>query len=51
MKIRVLLLGIVILLAVSTVELFAGGGKVRGENGHGEVHQVQLKDPPPFQEN
>jgi len=30
--------------------VFAGGDKVRGENGEGEVNQVQVMDPPPFQE-
>ena len=29
--------------------VFAAGGKVRGENGQGEVVQVQIQDPPPFQ--
>ena len=28
---------------------FAGGGKVRGDNGQGAVNQVQVEDPPPFQ--
>jgi len=28
---------------------FAGGDKVRGENGQGDVNQVQVQDPPPFQ--
>jgi len=28
---------------------FAGGDKVRGENGQGAVNQVQVQDPPPFQ--
>jgi hypothetical protein len=28
---------------------FAGGDKVRGDNGQGEVNQVQVQDPPPFQ--
>ena len=27
---------------------FAGGDKVRGEKGQGEVNQVQVQDPPPF---
>lgn len=27
----------------------ASGGKVRGDNGQGEVVQVQVQDPPPFQ--
>lgn len=34
-------------LAISTA--WAGGGQVRGENGQGAVHQVQVQDPPPFQ--
>ncbi len=28
---------------------FAGGGQVMGEKGQGEVNQVQVQDPPPFQ--
>jgi hypothetical protein len=28
---------------------FAGGDKVRGEEGQGGVNQVQVMDPPPFQ--
>ena len=42
------LLAVAFLLgAVSAV--FAGGDKVRGENGQGEVNQIQVQDPPPFQ--
>jgi hypothetical protein len=28
----------------------AGGDKVRGDNGQGSVNQVQVQDPPPFQD-
>ncbi|MCP5518409.1 MAG: hypothetical protein H7A45_14245 [Verrucomicrobiales bacterium] len=28
----------------------AGGDKVRGDKGEGSVKQVQVQDPPPFQE-
>lgn len=37
---------VIILVAVS---VFGGGGKVRGENGQGDVNQNQIMDPPPFQ--
>jgi len=39
----------VVLTVVMTSPVFAGGDKVRGEKGLGEVHQVQVQDPPPFQ--
>lgn len=42
------LLVVVLLIATSTTAL-AGGDKVRGDNGQGEVNQVQIQDPPPFQ--
>ncbi len=47
-----LLVALVVVLAlslcmVSTVS--AGGDQVRGEKGQGEVNQVQVMDPPPFQ--
>ncbi len=29
----------------------AGGDKVRGDKGKGNVNQVQVQDPPPFQES
>lgn len=38
----------VLSLATATA-VFAGGDQVRGENGQGEVVQVQVQDPPPFQ--
>ena len=37
------------LFAFVTMSALAGGGKVRGDNGQGEVMQVQVQDPPPFQ--
>lgn len=42
-----LLVGVLCISATSTV--FAGGDKVRGDNGQGTVNQVQVQDPPPFQ--
>ena len=43
----------ILLVGVLTITLaspaFAGGDKVRGENGEGKVEQVQVQDPPPFQ--
>jgi hypothetical protein len=40
---------IVALLIATTSSVFAGGDKVRGEKGQGDVNQVQVQDPPPFQ--
>lgn len=48
-KILLILLVVIILTISTTSSVFAGGGKVRGENGQGEVNQVQIEDPPPFQ--
>lgn len=42
-----LIVGVLSLTTASAV--FASGDKVRGENGQGEVVQVQVQDPPPFQ--
>jgi hypothetical protein len=39
----------VALTAVLASPTFASGDKVRGENGLGDVVQVQVQDPPPFQ--
>ncbi|PKO19835.1 hypothetical protein CVU37_02265 [candidate division BRC1 bacterium HGW-BRC1-1] len=38
----------ILTLVVGTA--YAGGDKVRGEKGQGGVNQVQVEDPPPFQE-
>jgi hypothetical protein len=43
----VMVLTLLAVLAASPV--LAAGGKVRGENGQGDVNQVQVMDPPPFQ--
>ena len=43
-----LLLVVAFLIAMAS-PAFAGGGKVRGEEGQGSVNQVQVQDPPPFQ--
>lgn len=48
-KLFVALLVVVTLFVFSVSSAFAGGGKVRGENGQGDVNQVQVQDPPPFQ--
>ena len=44
----VLVLAIVLTLGM-TSSVLASGDKVRGENGQGDVNQVQVMDPPPFQ--
>ena len=50
MKRLVLTLMVVIVLTICLASpVFAAGGKVRGENGQGDVNQVQVQDPPPFQ--
>ena len=44
---------IILVVAALTIcfasSAFAGGDKVMGEKGQGEVNQVQVQDPPPFQ--
>lgn len=44
----VLLVVLAVSIAISA-PVFAGGDKVRGEKGQGEVNQEQVQDPPPFQ--
>ncbi len=44
-----LIMLIVALWVLAASPVAAGGGKVRGENGQGDVNQVQVMDPPPFQ--
>ena len=44
----VLLLAVALVISASSVA-FAGGDKVRGDKGQGEVNQVQVEDPFPFQ--
>ena len=46
-KIVILMLLVFLLIAI-TSSSFAGGDQVRGDNGQGEVKQVQVQDPPPF---
>ena len=46
---KFLLVPLFLILAGASV--FAGGDKVRGEKGEGDVNQVQVQDPPPFQES
>jgi len=43
----ILIAGVLSLTTASTV--LAGGDQVRGEKGQGDVVQVQVQDPPPFQ--
>ncbi|MBN2075745.1 MAG: hypothetical protein JW762_09360 [Dehalococcoidales bacterium] len=42
------IIAILVFASISSTAL-AGGDKVRGENGQGDVNQVQVQDPPPFQ--
>ncbi len=47
-----LLFALLLALALSicaVAPVSAGGDQVRGEKGQGEVIQVQVQDPPPFQ--
>jgi hypothetical protein len=38
-----------LLVLITAVPAFAGGGQVRGDNAQGAANQVQVQDPPPFQ--
>ncbi len=50
MKRAILVLFCVVALCILLVSpVAASGDKVRGENGQGDVNQVQIMDPPPFQ--
>lgn len=50
MKKVILALLAVLALSITVVSpVFASGDQVRGENGQGDVNQVQVMDPPPFQ--
>lgn len=40
---------VTLLVVISASTVLASGDKVRGENGQGDVNQVQVMDPPPFQ--
>jgi len=44
-KALIIALVVVLLLVLTTATAFAAGGKVHGEKGQGEVHQVQVQDP------
>jgi len=48
-KIFIALLLALTLVIIIASPAFAGGDQVRGENGQGDVNQVQVMDPPPFQ--
>ena len=51
-KVKQLILTLLCVLALTILvvsPVSAGGDQVRGENGQGEVNQVQVMDPPPFQ--
>ncbi|MFC2009036.1 hypothetical protein ACFLUT_03180 [Chloroflexota bacterium] len=38
-----------LMLVITASSVLAAGDKVRGESGAGDVNQVQVMDPPPFQ--
>ena len=46
---RMLLIASFLVLAAGIAS--AGGDKVRGENGQGDVNQHQINDPPPFEDD
>ncbi len=48
MRKKIVLISVVILIVVSSVNVFAGGGKVRGDYGEGETNQEQIMGPWPF---
>jgi len=48
-KIAFALLVVLTLVIIIAAPAFAGGDKVRGDDGQGTVNQVQIMDPSPFQ--
>ena len=48
-RILTALMVLVVLTLCVASPVFAGGDKVRGEKGQGDVNQGQAQDPPPFQ--
>lgn len=40
---------VMVTLLALAAPVAAGGGQVRGAKGEGQVNQVQVQDPPPFQ--
>ena len=48
-KLLIITVIVILVFASMSTTVLAGGGKVRGENGQGDVYQVQIQDPPPFQ--
>lgn len=48
-KVFFIVLAIIAVSVLTASPAFAGGDKVRGDKGQGEVVQVQVQDPPPFQ--
>lgn len=44
----IILILVCLLLLTSTFTVLAGGDKVRGDKGVGDVSQHQVMDPPPF---
>ncbi len=48
-RLLVVTMVLTLLVVLTASPVFAGGDKVRGENGQGAVNQVQVMDPPPFQ--
>ena len=48
-RLALILVAVIVLTLSITSSAFAAGGQVRGENGQGDVNQVQVQDPPPFQ--
>ena len=48
-KVIFAIVAVVVLTLCIASPALAGGGKVRGDNGQGDVNQVQVQDPPPFQ--
>lgn len=48
-KLFLVILAVTAIFVLVASPAFAGGDKVRGDNGQGAVVQVQVQDPPPFQ--
>ena len=49
-KLFLALIAVAVLCISISSPVFAGGDKVRGEKGQGAVNQIQVEDPPPFQQ-
>ena len=49
---KLLIITVIVVLVFASISstALAGGGKVRGDDGQGSIVQVQVMDPPPFED-